>query len=117
MRVEILEVIAGSTETNTIEIWGDNGAQCRPYVTQFPIGTEWILGIGSDFAPTNPTYVISVCGAYWLKVDNDQAIGRIDSEEESQMSLVELRKNMKMAPNKELLRTGSPQTARQSAEP
>jgi len=97
MRVSILETISGNTATNEIEIWGDNGSQCRPYVTQFPIGTEWMLAISRDHIPENPTYAISVCGAYWLKIENDRAFGRIDSEEDGQISQKELRQRLIIA--------------------
>lgn len=62
MEVEVFEVLKGSARGRRLRIWGDDGAQCRPYVSGFTVGTEWIFAVnrlrGGD-------YVISVCGEYW----------------------------------------------------
>lgn len=83
MDFEVLEVIKGKLNKKTIRVWGDNGALCRPCVTQFPIGTEWILalnGLGSK-PGIESEYAISVCGTYWLKVEEGKVIGNIDNKE------------------------------------
>ena len=80
MDVDVLEIFKGAAKSR-IRIWGDNGAQCRPYVRAFPLNTEWILAIskskGDDSAPGD--YVISVCGEYWAKVENTNITGRLSS--------------------------------------
>ena len=93
MDVEVVEVLKGSARAKRIRIWGDNGAMCRPYVSAFPIHTEWILAI--DPLPGRPgEYFISICGEHWLKVQDGQVIGRISSsspsDQQQTMSLAEM---------------------------
>jgi hypothetical protein len=83
MDVEVLEVLRGRMDKGGIRIWGGDGMLCRPEVTQFPIGTEWIFGLngpGSKPAMT-PDYAVSMCGQYWLQVVSGQVVGNIDDEE------------------------------------
>ena len=93
MDAEVVEVLKGSARARRIRIWGDNGALCRPYVSAFPIHTEWILAI--DPLPGRPwEYFISICGGYSLKVRDGQVTGHISSSHYSDpvqtMSLEEL---------------------------
>jgi hypothetical protein len=80
MAVKVREVVQGAESRDTIRIWGDDGAQCRPYVTGFPRGTTWLFAVRP--LPDQPgDYVISVCGAFWLEVRGDQAVGRITARQ------------------------------------
>jgi hypothetical protein len=102
MRLEVKAVYQGTVKTNPLTVWGDNGLSCRPYVTQFPIGTEWVLALRKDdgmetIAPPQrkDDFAISICGEYWLKVQGDNVEGYItqnDHESPAQvMSLSNLR--------------------------
>ncbi len=77
MMVEVKEVYKGATKLSKITVWGDNGAQCRPYVTQFPIGTEWVLALSKDNETKEGELAISVCGKYWLQVKGSHVVGKI----------------------------------------
>jgi hypothetical protein len=79
MDVAVLEQLKGPEVARDIRIWGDNGALCRPYVSQFPRGTEWILAIHPPRheRPGAADYVIPGCGAYWLQVHGDRVKGQI----------------------------------------
>jgi hypothetical protein len=83
MDVEVTEVLKGANVPTQLRIWGDNGALCRPYVSGFPRGTEWILAIrpleGSreHDVPRVGDFYIPGCGAYWLKVEDGRARGHI----------------------------------------
>ncbi len=94
MIVEVLDVFKSQIEEKEIEIWGDNGILCRPYVNQFPIGTEWLLGIQRD---ADGIFSISICGEYWLEVQNGVAKGRIKDPDSNadpiKMNLLDM-KNM-----------------------
>lgn len=79
MHVEVLEMLQGATSSMRIRIWGDNGSQCRPYVSAFPIGTEWIFAIKRMTGDHRGDYSISVCGEYWANVENGIVIGRLTS--------------------------------------
>ena len=83
MDAVVLERLKGSPKADDIRIWGDNGILCRPYVSAFPRGTEWILAIRplsgpyGDEAGRAGDYYIPGCGAYWLRVNRDRVTGHI----------------------------------------
>ncbi len=81
MDIKVLEVYRGKTEESQIRIWGDNGWLCRPSVSQFPVGTEWIFALnGPGSKPgMSPGYALSVCGQFWLKVVDGKVIGNLDN--------------------------------------
>ncbi len=60
----------------------------RPYVTQFPVGTEWIVGLnGPGSKPgCNSNHAISICGQYWLQIKDGRVIGNIDNEKDESSS-------------------------------
>jgi hypothetical protein len=62
----------------TIRLWGDNGALCRPYVDRFPIGTRWILALGESRRQTEANgFAISICGEFWLSEEKGRVTGYI----------------------------------------
>ena len=79
MDVAVVEVLRGKEDRRTIRVWGDNGALCRPYVGTFPRDTRWILALQRE--PGSGDYAISGCGAFWLAVKGDQAVGRVVATE------------------------------------
>jgi len=81
MDIKVLEVLKGRLAEPITRVWGSNGAQCRPYVSLFPVGTEWIFalnGPGSKPGMNNTGYAISDCGRYWLQVQKGEVVGNID---------------------------------------
>lgn len=88
MEVEIIEIYKGKESRKTVTVWGDNGILCRPYLSEFKEGQYYVIAFykagsgrgGTDEKDTD--YSISICGAYWLKVDFDRsnATGDIDSK-------------------------------------
>jgi hypothetical protein len=75
MDVAVIEVLKGQEDRRTIRVWGDDGALCRPYVATFSRGTRWILALQREAGSSD--YTISGCGAFWLAVKGDQAVGRV----------------------------------------
>ena len=91
MKVTVLEVLRGRESRRTIRIWGDNGAQCSPYVSSFPIGTEWVFAVRRTTSEAERGYFkrentpeewkkwgdfrISICGEFWLQVTGSKAVG------------------------------------------
>lgn len=121
MEVEVLEVLAGEVENKVIAVSGDPGNQCRPHVSIFPVGTEWVPAL--DYAakskaavdshlmpaPDKGDYSISNCGAYWLAVKDGKVTGDIlptprGSEnpwpEKHELSLEDFRRRFKAATKK-----------------
>ena len=61
MTVEVVRVLKGEVRERRMKVWGDPGNLCRPYVSRFPIGTEWVFALDARSA-------ISICGVHWLRV-------------------------------------------------
>jgi hypothetical protein len=99
MTVEVKEVYRGVTKSNKIIVQGDNGIICRPYVNQFPVGTEWVLALSKDSWTKKGELAVSGCGEYWLKVNGSNAVGKIThgnpKAKAQAMSLPNLRKLLK----------------------
>lgn len=97
MDLEVLETLGGERATSPLTVWGDSGMHCRPYVSQFPIGSEWIFAFdGPGSRPAmSPGRTISVCGRYWLEVKGDAVVGPINPpagmETSQQLALSEFR--------------------------
>jgi hypothetical protein len=72
VEVEILEVLKGKETRKRIEVWGDNGRMCRPFVSGFAIDSLFVMSL--DHGKTQPghtdeketDYSISNCGCFWL---------------------------------------------------
>lgn len=77
MEVAVIEILKGEEVRRVLRIWGDNGALCRPYVTLFPRGTRWIFALEREREPGSRDYTISGCGAFWLQIRGNQAMGSI----------------------------------------
>jgi hypothetical protein len=83
MDVEVAEVLKGGSVPARVRVWGDSGALCRPYVSAFPRGTEWIFAIRPLSGSREPDahrggdFYIPGCGAYWLEVKGDRVRGHI----------------------------------------
>ena len=106
MDVQVREVLKGQESRKTIRVWGDNGAQCRPYVSSFPVGTEWIWAMQhlppdtkGPHGESPNDYTIWVCGGNWLQVQGNQVSGHVSSkmvtDPEQQVSFNELRQQIK----------------------
>jgi len=113
MNLRVSRVFKGGSVSKTLKVWGDNGAQCRPYVTYFPQNTEWVFVLREaskdrfNMPPSGDTsgeYWLGICGANWLLVDADKIRGRIlDRKLEQVLTSAELRDAL--APNPALDRT------------
>ena len=81
MEIHVIEVLKGAVPQDRILVAGDTGSLCRPYVTQFPKGTEWYFVLSPLAALTDglPEFVISVCGTHWRRV-TDQTRQADDAE-------------------------------------
>jgi hypothetical protein len=80
MDVEVLDVLKGTDHPGRMRIWGDNGAQCRPYVSAFPPGTEWIFAVSRSRTGGDPGgFAVSICGEHWARVEGNTAVGRLSA--------------------------------------
>lgn len=99
MTVEVKEVYKGAAKLGKIVVWGDNGMQCRPYVTRFPVKTEWVWALSKDPSTAKGKLAISACGEYWLQVKGSNVVGKVTDgspkAKQKVMSLPDFRKLLK----------------------
>ena len=77
---------------DVIRIWGSDGRQCRPDITDFPVGSQWVMAlkkitedIPDGFNPNTPNvsygrvndYYLSKCGSYWLQLSEGYVTGNL----------------------------------------
>ena len=86
--VDVREVFHGYVERGMLRIYGDRGWLCRPSLSLFPVGTEWVFALnGPGSKPAmDPGYSLSVCGQYWLRVANGTVIGNIADDKDMNAS-------------------------------
>jgi hypothetical protein len=109
MVVEVQEVLRGVTSSKRVTIAGDNGMICRRYVSEFPVGTAWVLAVSPDQWSEKGELAISSCGEYALKVQDNKVQGRISprAKASESMTLANLRKLLKVK-TKAAFRSGRP---------
>jgi hypothetical protein len=83
MVASVLRTYKGKVTKSIITIWGDDGIQCRPYVSEFALGKEYIIALNSttEGSAKAANYFVSICGAHWLTIDEEHQLvyGDIDS--------------------------------------
>lgn len=77
MTVEIIKKYKGKETRKTIKIWGDNGAECRPYISNFKIGKHYLiapnlLGEYKLEGEKSTDYDFFSCNTDYLTVDIDK---------------------------------------------
>lgn len=101
VQVKVARVLRGSLDrpAEPIRVWGDDGKMCRPYASQFAPGSEWFFVLdnrsfgGFPPQPGPRDFFVSICGAYWARVDGDRVVGRIrDARKDESMSVEQLLK-------------------------
>jgi hypothetical protein len=100
MVVEINEVLKGKSQSQRLTVLGDNGMICRRYVSEFPIGTEWVLAVSPDRWSKKSELAISACGEYALPVSGSSVKGRVTlkAKDAESMTLTNLRQLLKVKP-------------------
>lgn len=75
MTVKIIDTYKGKAESKMVTVWGDNGAMCRPYISQFAKGNYYVVAFSRTNSSTgNNYYYINNCGCYWLRYNKKQKI-------------------------------------------
>lgn len=84
MEVQVVEVLKGNESRDCVIVWGDNGYLCRPFLTRFPEGSYWVMAFhqaldhGGHVGEQRNDFSLSVCGAYWLKLEANKVSGLIE---------------------------------------
>jgi hypothetical protein len=94
MDVLVLEMLTGGVLDSGLRVQMSDGAACRPEVSQFPVGSEWVLALNGPGAKPGDSLALSHCGAFWLRVEGEQVIGEIDGPQgqSQRRPLAELRR-------------------------
>lgn len=66
--LEIITKFKGVEKRKRITVIGDDGKSCRPYVSTFKKGNTYYLGLQKE----GNDYEISVCGEYWLLINESK---------------------------------------------
>jgi hypothetical protein len=82
MSVKIKRVLKGNETRENITIWGNNGLMCRPYLSIFEEGSQWVMAFTENpeeghEAANSTDYGLSHCGEYFMKVENNVVNGLI----------------------------------------
>ncbi|WP_418510581.1 hypothetical protein [Corallibacter sp.] len=100
MKVEIKKKYMGEKTKDTIKIWGDNGQECRPYISHFKIGDYYLIApkqIGYHKLKNEEPkgYEFFSCSTDYLKVDieNEKAYGNY-SRKKSKIKLSDFEEEM-----------------------
>lgn len=87
-----IEVLKGEFWLDSARVWMKTGNYCRPPVTEFPLGSSWIMALErietlpeGGFNPSTPNqsygrvhdYMLSSCGGYWLRVNGETVQGNL----------------------------------------
>jgi hypothetical protein len=100
MTVEIVKKYKGIESRKRIKIWGDDGAQCRPYIADFEVGKYYLI------APTlikenselgkKDDYDFFSCWTDYLTVDYDNGIAYgVYSKRKNKITLKEFESGIK----------------------
>lgn len=103
MKVEIVKVYNGEETRKTVNVWGDDGTQCRPYLNIFKVDNYYVIAFEQDSKVSPIDYTISNCGDYWLTADNIKkiAIGQVN-EKQKQITYAALSRYFNEGKTKEL---------------
>lgn len=79
---KVFEVLRGERLPDSVTILGGDGASCRPYPEQLPVGTEWVLAVwpapGSEGpTPQSSQFFLSNCGEHFLPLRGGEVRGHV----------------------------------------
>ncbi len=77
MDLKIERVLRGPADLKSLVVTGDNGAECRHYVTKFPVGTRWVFAVSQYSGAAD--LAISRCSESALFYDGAAVTGAINA--------------------------------------
>ena len=100
---EIVELLRGDEQRTEIEVFGDPGNLCRPYIDYLKAGEYYVVALnksdgidhGDGIIETPNDYVLWNCGEFWINHNptNEQLTGRIyrNEKKDKEYSYAEFR--------------------------
>lgn len=106
MDVLVLETLKGGLLDSGMRVQMGDGMHCRPALDAFPPDTEWILALNGPGSKPGSGLALSLCGGYWLRVENGDVVGSIDGTEKQvqRMPLPEFTARFRYPPFHETIR-------------
>ncbi len=100
MTVEIVKKYKGAESRKRIKIWGDDGAQCRPYIADFEVGKYYLIAPNrikeNSQLGKKDDYDFFSCWTDYLNVDYDNGIAHGEySKQKSKITLKEFESGIK----------------------
>lgn len=80
IKFQVIEKYRGIDQNEIIEVLGDDGGECRPYISSFKPNEYYVLALNYY----GEQYEISNCGEFHLLVENNYAKGRIFGREQTE---------------------------------
>lgn len=74
MDVEIIKIFKGQENSKIVTVWGDQGADCRPYISQFNIEDIYYLALHKS----TDNYEVLICGEHFVKVVDDSVMSDME---------------------------------------
>ena len=84
MDLKVEQVLRGPAELRSLIVTGDNGAECRHYVTEFPVGTRWVFAVSQYSSAAD--LAISRCSESALFYDGAAVTGSINTDTQGHLS-------------------------------
>lgn len=97
MKIEVIEIVALKDSCFNVRdfvikrkyfnIIGNTGSKCSPYISNFPIGTEWIFKLNkakSNFFSID--FTVSNCATNYLLIDNGIVKGNLFGKNQKYLS-------------------------------
>tara|TARA_R110002094_G_scaffold75484_1_gene82830 strand:+ start:237 stop:752 length:516 start_codon:yes stop_codon:yes gene_type:complete len=100
MTVEIVKKYKGTESRKRIKIWGDDGAQCRPYIADFEVGKYYLIAPNrikeNSELGKKDDYDFFSCWTDYLTVDYENGIAYGEySKRKNKITLKEFESGMK----------------------
>jgi len=74
MTAEIIRKYKGREERKRIEILGDDGVECRPYLSEFEVGKYYLIAPNKIDNSDSTQYYFFICSTEYLEVNKEENI-------------------------------------------
>lgn len=72
MTAEIIRKYKGREERKRIEVLGDDGVECRPYLSEFEVGKYYLIAPNKIDNSDSIQYYFFICSTEYLEVNKEE---------------------------------------------